>query len=248
MENINVNNIQTIPSPIVQVKAEVQGVSYIINIPKLEVNCINGIFKNNEYPILGCKNRRNRSGTMTIIDIGANVGVFAIYAKILYPDSIVHCFEPCPHTFELLLSNIGHIPGIHAYPIGLSNRTGEAIMNIHPCNTGENSIRFKFKNNKDIIFNDTIDIIVQDAGEKFDNLEIKYIDILKIDTEGCEVDILKSLKNVFSTTDYILVEYHSEADRRSIDNILRDFHLYYARAGAPGQGIIGYINVSLLEK
>lgn len=230
---------------IVQVKIQDTNASYIVNIPEIEIPRINCIFKNHEYPIM---EYRSHSGPMTIIDVGANVGIYAIYAKTLNPDNIVHCFEPCLPTFSLLQTNVNHIHGIYSYPVGLSNFDGNVNINIHPYNTGENSIRFKFKNDTtNTILEDSIMVEIKDAGNEFDRLKIKHIDILKIDTEGCEVDILDSLKHRLCMIDYILIEYHTEEDRRKIDNILLDFHLYHAKTQSPGQGIFGYINKNLLK-
>ena len=47
--------------------------------------------------------------------------------------------------------------------------------------------------------------------------------IVKIDTEGSEVDILERLGSF--DHDVILLEYHSEANRRTIDALLGDFFL-----------------------
>jgi hypothetical protein len=46
---------------------------------------------------------------------------------------------------------------------------------------------------------------------------------LKIDTEGEEVDILERLGSF--DYDVILLEYHSDANRRKIDALLADFFL-----------------------
>jgi len=42
----------------------------------------------------------------TFIDIGANIGVFTIYAAAKCPDAIVHAFEPAPHNVARLLENV----------------------------------------------------------------------------------------------------------------------------------------------
>ena len=64
--------------------------------------------------------------------------------------------------------------------------------------------------------------------------------ILKIDTEGCEVDILKNL-NV-DNYDLILLEYHSEEDRREIDKLLKNFMLLGCKTEILNRGLLKYIN------
>ena len=51
------------------------------------------------------------------------------------------------------------------------------------------------------------------------------IDILKLDTEGCEVPILGSMLDVVAaTTKVVFLEYHSDEDRRRLDAMLEPSH------------------------
>jgi hypothetical protein len=43
----------------------------------------------------------------TILDIGANVGQFALAAALHFPGATIHSFEPLPDTFSELVKNIG---------------------------------------------------------------------------------------------------------------------------------------------
>lgn len=44
-----------------------------------------------------------------ILDIGANIGSFALWAIERWPGCHVHCFEPLPDNFELLERNLRHV-------------------------------------------------------------------------------------------------------------------------------------------
>ncbi|MEY3377413.1 MAG: hypothetical protein RLZZ328_438, partial [Bacteroidota bacterium] len=41
-----------------------------------------------------------------ILDCGANIGISTIYFKTIYPNAIVHAFEPDANLFEILSKNI----------------------------------------------------------------------------------------------------------------------------------------------
>jgi FkbM family methyltransferase len=56
---------------------------------------------------------------------------------------------------------------------------------------------------------------------------INNTDILKIDTEGCEAPILRSLKQYLPAVKVLYVEYHSQRDCRMIDEILTDTHILW---------------------
>ena len=68
-----------------------------------------------------------------VLDVGANIGVFALSAA--KQGAQVYAYEPIPGTFELLQQNI-HLHGldnvVHPRNIGLSERSEEKIMFHYP--------------------------------------------------------------------------------------------------------------------
>jgi FkbM family methyltransferase len=228
----------TFPSQIVQVSLRDKVTCYTVNIPKQELFRVNAIFNEHEYLV---PRQKSHGGPLTVVDIGANVGLYAIYMKFFEPTSIIHCFEPASNTLKLLQMNLVSIPGINIYPYGLYNTDQEAIMNINRFNTGENSIKFNGEN-----YTDSVRVPLKDAGTEFDKLELNHLDVLKIDTEGCEVEILESLGHRLCWIDNVLLEYHSEQERRQIDDLLGEFHVFGAKAGGLNRGIVKYINSRLL--
>ncbi|MET0380942.1 MAG: hypothetical protein ABWZ94_03470 [Methyloceanibacter sp.] len=64
--------------------------------------------------------------------------------------------------------------------------------------------------------------------------------IVKIDTEGSEVDILERLGSF--DHDVILLEYHSEANRRKIDALLGDFFLVGGEVRHLHRGTLKYMH------
>ena len=57
-----------------------------------------------------------------------------------------------------------------------------------------------------------------------DEAGIDVIDVLKVDTEGCELPILQNIKDRLPAIRLIHLEYHSESDRREIDRLLEGTH------------------------
>lgn len=47
----------------------------------------------------------NSQSSQTIIDLGANIGMFSLYALSIWPDAVVHAFEPSQRTFQILARN-----------------------------------------------------------------------------------------------------------------------------------------------
>ena len=226
------------PSPVTRCRVDRGLGTYFIKIPENEIFRLNEIFDDQEYSLP--QNITYRT-PMTIVDVGANVGAFAIYGKMLGFNNVIHCFEPAPASVSLLRENLGSIPGIHIYPYGLSDHLGRTKMRLNPYSTGQNSIKFGDDDSE------LVEIELRNARSIFDDLNVDHIHILKIDTEGCEVEILEALRDRYRDIDYIMVEYHSENDRRRLDALLESFVLYGSRAIVPHCGLMKYVNPRLSQ-
>ena len=44
-----------------------------------------------------------------VMDVGANIGMFALYMQRRFSPRQVFCFEPAPHCFEALTMNLAHL-------------------------------------------------------------------------------------------------------------------------------------------
>jgi hypothetical protein len=69
--------------------------------------------------------------------------------------------------------------------------------------------------------------------------------IVKIDTEGSEVDILARMASL--DFDAIMLEYHSEANRRKIDALLQDYVLAGGHIRHPNRGTLKFAHKRLIE-
>ena len=94
-----------------------------------------------------------------VLDVGANIGVFALCAA--KQGAQVYAYEPIPGTFELLQQNI-HLHGldniVHPRNIGLSDRSEEKIMFHYPAmsiwdswNTREDEFELLAENLEDVL-------------------------------------------------------------------------------------------------
>lgn len=226
------------PPPVIQIQGQRPDGNRVVWIPKNEVFRVRNIFDEHEY---GIPPQYIPTGPLTVVDIGANVGLFALYMKKIRMDCDIHCFEPVPQTLELLKRNVGDDPRIHLYPYALSDSEQTAQLHLHPFNSGENSL--KVDRNRPM---ETIQVPVKDAATVWHQIGLSYIDILKIDTEGCEVEILGSLQPYLPYVGIAMIEYHSEKDRRRIDARLETHVLLEANIHKPGLGIVKYINARLI--
>jgi len=118
-----------------------------------------------------------------IIDVGAQSGLYSLYAKYL-PNATFHSFEMFYPNYKLLLQNllVNEISNVIPYNIGISDTNAETVLNICPNHNGLHTIG-KNPNFKSVEYKGkTITI---------DSLNLDKVDFIKIDTEGHEYFILK---------------------------------------------------------
>jgi len=169
-----------------------------------------------------------------ILDIGANVGGFAVWASYRWPNAQIHCYEPVANTFNLLKINTEYNKNILIYNVAVGKQDGKRFIFYGKNNIGEASF---IKGEEQ-----------QDNGEEVSVIAASSLpkaDIVKIDTEGAETEILSALK---IKPDVFLIEYHSSDNRRMTDKILKDYVLFESSMRNYNYGIQKYVNKKLINQ
>ena len=125
-------------------------------------------------------------------DIGANEGQTATEALRIFPAARVFSFEPHPITFETLKSRFGNNGRVACYNIALSNENGTAVMYEYSkstINSLTSKARYAVRQEKKSVGEVPVKVSSLDWFCKDQNID--RIDVLKIDTEGHELEVLK---------------------------------------------------------
>lgn len=161
-----------------------------------------------------------------IIDIGSHIGISILYFKDLYPNSRILAFEPNPISFEFLKENVNGnaLTNVTLVNEAISSNLGERTLYIDNTENQWNSNSSFLKNSwngkentKGITVKSTrLDEYIKDTNS---------IDMLKIDTEGSELEILNSHKKILRMVENISVEYHPSREKNYIKiiNILNEY-------------------------
>jgi FkbM family methyltransferase len=118
----------------------------------------------------------------TILDVGANVGKWAILAAERFPAASVHALEIVPATYDLLRAATGAYRQIHPVSLGLSDRTGQLQIRYHPSA----SAHATFTAYPHTWKAETIDCDVSSGDAFLAAHGIAEVDFLKVDVEGAE--------------------------------------------------------------
>ena len=145
-----------------------------------------------------------------VIDLGANIGVFSLYA-LSKNAKIIYAFEPIKEYAELYKKNLINCPVV-IYQSAISNHTGKAEI---IYNYQDNTILSKvFKDfNWEIQSNKKIEIDTMSFNDFANDLD--KIDFLKVDIEGSEYDLFEnmSIENL-NKIRKIGCEYHWNYENR----------------------------------
>jgi FkbM family methyltransferase len=198
---------------------------------------VHEIFAGNTYPHVPFV-----TGVETIFDIGANIGAASFYFATCHPSARVYAFEPASLPFSLLRQNVAPVPNISVFPFGLFSCEKTLALYGGREDSVESSVYPSGRTSSE-----AEEIQLQPAGEFLDRQRIKKIDILKLDTEGCEVPILRALREYLPAVKVIYVEYHSDRDRRLIDALLAATHvLWRGQVSLVHRGEFCYLNRTLV--
>ncbi len=165
-----------------------------------------------------------------ILDIGADIGAFAVWAVGRRPGCHLHCYEPLASNVERLRRNRAHLHAgavsLHAFAIGEPSRT-RLFLGRNNC--GEASF-FDLGEQS----SEWVEVLTRSPDV------LPRADLIKIDAEGSEVEILAGLGRIES--DVIVLECHSESNRRRIDGLLADYVLVGGRVRGPHRGVLKYVH------
>jgi FkbM family methyltransferase len=136
-------------------------------------------------------------------DIGANIGVYSLFAKALHKDDIeVYSFEPAYHNFAKLCKNIivnDFTTGCFAYPLAFNERT--QLETIELASTISGSAMHIMKGSvearddfKTAFTQGVMSVSLDDLVSKF-SLPVPHH--IKIDTDGLEEQIVRGGTAVF---------------------------------------------------
>lgn len=144
-----------------------------------------------------------------VVDVGANIGIFTLWAAIHMRRGRLWAVEPIPVTFDYLNRNVvanhGAFPDLilNTKAVAMGNRVGALPMVIpHESTNSRPMMARKPAPDETCI---TVPLTTLDAVVP----PPQMIDLIKIDVEGAEEIVLQGGQNVLTRTRRIVMEYHN---------------------------------------
>lgn len=162
-----------------------------------------------------------------IVDVGANVGDFAVHCAGRFPRASIFAFEPGQENYCLLASRTNSL-NVEALKLGLSSSSG-SVNFVHDHANPTMSHIVKDGEGAERVDLVTLDDFLAERG-------IDRVSYLKIDTEGFDLEVLKGAAKSFAAglIDFVEVEaginpdndYHSSF-RDLIDHLFSEGYFIF---------------------
>jgi FkbM family methyltransferase len=164
----------------------------------------------------------------SVLDIGANEGGFTDWAHQTWPGAIIYAYEPMPENIARFEKNpLLRRWNIHLMKCAVTGDGRPVELWRGKNNSGEASVHNPRKGSPENV-------------ESVKASMLRACELIKIDTEGCELEILEHLD--LSRAKALAVEYHSDKAIESLTEICRKAGLtetFHNRL-APDRGILKF--------
>jgi len=177
-----------------------------------------------------------------ILDLGANIGVFSIYAATTARKVRLYAYEPMPDFFQLMQENVR------------LNGLDDAVKCFNLAVAADAADRELFVAGTDFFFPTLVPPKSEQAATRaqvhcttlaniLDANALAHVDLLKMDTEGAEYEIFyRTPPSYFDRIREIRMEYHNlDADQRNVQSlkqflITQRYRITHEQANTPTNG------------
>jgi FkbM family methyltransferase len=156
--------------------------------------------------------------TNPIVDVGAHIGVFSLYAGALNPKVKIFALEPEPKNFELLKENnkLNRNKNIVAKQCALHwDEETTTSLYLSPNNHNHSTVK-KTKNQ--------LAVPAIELDKFLTKNNIAEIGLIKLDVEGAEFNLLPAWTDkIWNKINYIALEYHetNHNKREELEDLIR---------------------------
>lgn len=141
---------------------------------------------------------------MVVVDVGAHVGYFSRLAgELVAPGGRVVALEPNPATFCLLRENVSRLEGVLPLNLAVAGREGFFPLALPEVSSGVAHLDLA----KSPEGPGARPVLALPLERVLEGLGLDRVDLLKVDVEGMEVEVLRSLGGKAPAVNRLLLEF-----------------------------------------
>jgi FkbM family methyltransferase len=143
-----------------------------------------------------------KANARVIFDVGANQGQTSKKYRALFPKARIHAFEPFPKAFKVLEHRYREDPDIICAQVALGAAPGTRQFFTYEASVTNSLMPFADEVADLVPMATDLNKVIDVEGVTLDDYcvanDIDHIDILKMDTQGAELEILHGAKRMLS--------------------------------------------------
>jgi FkbM family methyltransferase len=162
---------------------------------------------------------------VTILDIGANTGHFALAANALLPQANIYSFEPLPECFEELQAKAQDIPNLKVFNIALGNHSGSLSFKRNAHNLSSSFLEMTSLHKSafpETVESESTEVFIERLDDFAKTLLITEPLLVKVDVQGFEDQVLAGGMQIINRAKIIIIEtsFHTLYENQPLfDNI-----------------------------
>ncbi len=155
----------------------------------------------------------------TILDLGANIGLTAVYFSRMFPDAELACVEPIPENLRLLKRNL-ELNAVRGTVIAaaIDVEDGRAVMELDPRDYGH-----RISTSPALGSAPTMEVAAISVPTVRRQLGWNRIGLLKVDIEGHETTLFSNHCDWLELVDAVCIECHGEYGEAELGFLARRF-------------------------
>lgn len=143
---------------------------------------------------VACIMRRVLGNGMIVLDIGANIGYYALlFSKHIGTNGKVIAFEPEPENYELLIRNcrLNRLSNVVALQVALGPIEGSHLLFLDDLNRGDHRCYCPQGERRR-----TVSVSMRSGDSVLKELGVNCVDLIKVDVQGWELHVFRGLTEI----------------------------------------------------
>jgi FkbM family methyltransferase len=150
-------------------------------------------------------------GTLSVMDVGANVGCFSKEMVQAAPNSVVHAFEPFPAAYDQLQTLAQSVEGrIVPHGNAMSNEVGTSVLFLNSADVTNSLLpnadsASEYQPDNFAVPTGSLEVSLDTVDRFCQNQNISLLHLLKIDTQGADLRVLQGASRMIENGQVCLV-------------------------------------------
>jgi len=160
-----------------------------------------------------------------VIDAGANIGVFSVFAATIAKQGKIFAFEPVKKTYDIMQRNVRGLSQVLSFQKGLGEKEGVHEILTSYRSAGMSAMvdsELAEKNKK--YFDGAEKVEITTIDKVVEREKIPRVDFIKIDTEGYEANVLEGARETIKKWKPVIAmsAYHNKNDKENLPKLLKN--------------------------